>query len=70
MQAERQVSDYPLHETGGFSDLIEAHGDPRCDIALGTHGLCGQQIAVRITRQVATQIKPLAARTAGESSEA
>src|ERR1700736_3606071 len=52
MQTERQVSHYSLHETGGFSDFIEAHGDPRCDITLGANGLFGCQVAVRITRQV------------------
>src|SRR5450631_3659641 len=66
MQTDRQMFQYTLRETDGFSDFIEARRDPRCDVALGAHSLFWGQVAVRITGQVATQIKPLAARTACE----
>src|ERR1700730_1714007 len=63
MRSRRQLSQYALHETHGFSDFIKAHGDPRCDVALGAHDLLGCQVAVWVTRQIAAQVKRLAART-------
>jgi len=50
MQSGRQLSQYLRYETRGFSDFIKAHGDPRCDVALGAHDLLGCQVAVWVTR--------------------
>ena len=63
MQTGRQLRQNPSHESGGFGDFIEAHGDPRRHIALGADGLLGRELTIGITRQIAAQIKRLAART-------
>ena len=63
MRTGRQLPQYPLHETRGFGDFIEAHGDPRRHIALGVHGLFGREVTIRVARQIAAQVKRLAART-------
>src|SRR5258708_34854533 len=63
MRSSRQLSQYPLYETRRFSDFIKAHGDPRCDVALGADDLLGCEGTVWVTRQGAAQVKCLAART-------
>src|ERR1035441_6366325 len=69
MGSDRQLLQNLLYEAIRFSDFIESHGDPRCDIALGAHDLFGRQIAIRIAWQIAAQVKRLSARAPGKTGQ-
>ena len=69
MTARRQLLHDLSHETDGFGDFVESHGNPRSDVALGAHNLSGCQLSVGIPRQVAAQIKALPAGTSRQSRQ-
>ena len=52
-----------------FQRLVEAHGDPRGDVAVGLRGHPHGQLIVGPPRLVAAQVGALRARTAGEARE-